>query len=113
RSCIDVLGQHGQVGHAVTVEIRRNYGKRTEKNLAHGKSGGCHRKRAISCTDEKNDSIIVVIDSGNIDLAVVVEVSHRKTIKFTRNRNRASRSFRESSISVAEGDLNAIQIRES
>ncbi len=80
------------------------------KILAYGRSCRCHRKGAISRTDEKNDPTIVFIDSCNIELAVVVEVSRLKAVKFARNRNRAGRSFCESSTSIAEGDLKAAKL---
>ena len=82
RGCIDTLGQHSQIGHAIPIEVARDDGKRTQPNLAYGRSGGCHCKCSISGTDEKNNLIIVVIDSCNIDLAVVVEIPHLKTVEF-------------------------------
>ena len=105
-----VLGQHGQIGNTVAIEVCQNYLEGAKPILAYGRSGCSDGKCAVPCTCQKNDPIVVVVDACKVNLAVVVEVPHRKAIELAGNRDRAGRSFLECSITCAQSDFNAIQV---
>src|SRR5690349_5260210 len=86
---------------------------RGAERSVHAGSGTCYRKRAVSGPHENNDLPEIVVQSCQVQFAVVIKVSDLQAIEFAGNCNQARWGFRERSIAVPKRDFNAIQVRES